>query len=116
MNFFRRVEPLSEGQEWVDAGLVSAAEMMSDNARKSLRDGRWAHAVADASESIRLSMKSLYDLIHLSLEQGVSFEDMAAESHLSPEYLREAYEGFQRDMWAQAGPGEDGREHWRVLG
>ncbi|MFE9406844.1 hypothetical protein ACFYNY_34615 [Streptomyces sp. NPDC006530] len=113
---FRRVKSLSEGQEWADAGLVSAADMISDNARKSLRDGRWSDAVADQSEGIRRAMKALYDLIHLSLEHGVSFEEMAAESHLSPEYLREAYEGFKRDMWAQAGPGEDGRERWRVLG
>lgn len=30
--------------------------------------------------------------------------------------MREAYERFDRGMWAQAGPDEHGREPWRVLG
>ncbi|MEU2159092.1 hypothetical protein ABZ532_29480 [Streptomyces sp. NPDC019396] len=111
-----RRSKLSEDAEWVDAGLVAASQMIADNARTSLRDDRLVHAVADAVEGVRLQMKALHDLVGLSLANGITHEEMANEAHLSPEYLQRAYESFDRDMWAQAGPDKEGREPWRVLG
>lgn len=110
------VPPLSQEQKWVDAGLVVAADMISDNARTSLQDGRLRDGVADAVEGVRLAQKALYDMIALALAAGESIEDLARESHLSPEYLRRAFDEFDREMWAQPGPDKKGREPWRVLG
>ncbi|MFI8769548.1 hypothetical protein ACIGN6_32215 [Streptomyces sp. NPDC053792] len=119
MNILRKFAAplsLSEDRKWVDAGLMAAADMISDDARTSLRDGRLRDGVADAVEGVRLAQKALYDMIALALANGASIEDLAGESHLSPEYLRQAFDGFNRDMWAQAGPDKNGREPWRVLG
>lgn len=103
-------------RQMMDAGLTVAASMVSDNAAESLRDGRWSDLVADLAEANRRTQICLYDAIERALAEGESFESLANESHLSPEYLRKAYERFDREMWAQAGPDEHGREPWRVLG
>lgn len=116
MKILRRTAPLPEDRATVDAGLVVAASMISDNARESLRDGRLRDGVADAVEGVRLAQRALYDLVELARANGESFEDLANHSHLSPEYLRHAFDEFDRDMWAQAGPDKNGREPWRVLG
>lgn len=85
-------------------GLTMAATMISDNAATSLRDGRWRHLVADLAEANRRAQISLHDAFERGLAEGETFERLAAEAHLSPEYLRAAYEQFDRSMWAQAGP------------
>ncbi|MGW1411860.1 hypothetical protein [Streptomyces sp. NPDC002403] len=70
-------------------------------------------AIAQASRSVQ---SCLYDAIKLALAGGATFEDLAAESRLSSEYLREAYERFTPSQDAMPGPDENGREPWRVLG
>ncbi|MET8822631.1 hypothetical protein [Streptomyces rochei] len=107
---------LPEEVKWVDAGLTVAARMIDDNARGSLHGGRLPDAVADLVQASRSVQRSLYEAIKLALSQGHTFDDLANESHLSTEYLREAYESFDPSRDARPGPGEDGREPWRVLG
>lgn len=100
----------------MDAGLTVAADMIADNAAKSLRDGRWADLVADLVEANRRTQISLHEAVEKALAEGNTFETLANDSHLSPEYLQAAYQQFNREMWAQPGPDKEGREPWRVLG
>lgn len=118
MPLFRRAttKELPQERRWLDAGLTVAVDMIDDNARRSLRDGRLRHAVADLAQASRSVQGCLYDAIKLALASGATFEDLAAESHLSAEYLREAYERFAPGQDARPGPDENGREPWRVLG
>lgn len=105
-------------EEWktLDAGLTVASDMIHDNARRSLHDGRLADAAADCAQGIRFGQMALHELIRLGLAGGSTFEDLAAEMHLSPEYLKAAYEQFDPGRAARPGPDEDGREPWPVLG
>ncbi|MET9511956.1 hypothetical protein ABZX62_26450 [Streptomyces flavidovirens] len=100
----------------IEAGLTVAAEVIAENTVDSLRDGRWSDAVADMTEGNRHAQISLYELVERALAEGETFEALANAAHLSPEYLREAYERFDRNMPAQSGPDQHGRERWRVLG
>ncbi|GAA1930386.1 hypothetical protein [Streptantibioticus ferralitis] len=108
---------LPEERKSLDAGLTVAASMIDDNARQSLHDGRLTDSVADLVQASRSVQGCLYEAIGLALAEGTTtFEDLAAESHLSPEYLKEAYERFAPGMDARPGPDKNGREPWRVLG
>ncbi|MCQ4045780.1 hypothetical protein ACFOSC_27815 [Streptantibioticus rubrisoli] len=112
----KKTKELSEDLQTMDAGLAMAADLIADNAAKSLREGRWADLVADLAEASRRTQISLHEAVEKALAEGETFETLANGSHLSPEYLQAAYEQFNREMWAQAGPDKDGREPWRVLG
>lgn len=112
----KATKELSEEARWMDAGLTVAADMIDDNARRSLHDGRLHHAVADLAQASRSVQGCLHDAIKLALAGGATFEDLAAESRLSTGYLREAYERFAPGQDARPGPDENGREPWRVLG
>ncbi|MEU6618621.1 hypothetical protein [Streptomyces parvus] len=112
----RRVKSQPEDVQLIEAGLGQAASMISDNATTSLLDGRWGDVVADLAQASRQTQISLHEAIEKALTEGETFQTLASESHLSPEYLKEAYERFDRGMWAQPGPDEHGREPWRVLG
>ena len=112
----KKTEELPEGLRTIGAGLTVAADLITDNAASSLREGRWSDMVADLAEASRRTQISLHEAVEKALAEGETFETLANGSHLSAGYLREAYERFDREMWAQAGPGEDGRERWRVLG
>lgn len=107
---------LPEDREMLDAGLRSAASMITENAATSLRDGRWIDLVADLAEANRRTQRSLHEAIEQALKEGETFETLGNASHQSAEYLGQAYENFDRKMWAQAGPDRHGREPWRVLG
>ncbi|MFI1177518.1 hypothetical protein [Streptomyces melanogenes] len=111
-----RKDPLPEDRANVDAALEVAADMLADNARESIRDDRVLDAVADTAEGVRRAMGALYDVVELARARGISFEEMASHSHLSPEYLEAAFAQFDRGMWAQPGPDKNGREPWPVLG
>ncbi|MEV8546972.1 hypothetical protein [Streptomyces sp. NPDC051572] len=93
-----------------------SARMISDNSATSLRDERWSDLVADLAESCRGVQRSLHRAVATAVDNGETFESLASDSHLSAQYLREAYERFDPNMWAQAGPDRHGREPWRVLG
>ncbi|MGW6605185.1 hypothetical protein [Streptomyces sp. NPDC055036] len=112
----KKTKELSEDLQTMDAGLTMAADLIADNAAKSLREGRWTDLVADLAEASRRTQISLHEAVERALAEGETFETLADGSRLSPEYLHAAYEQFNREMWAQAGPGKDGREPWRVLG
>ena len=109
-------KPLSEDLKVLDASLAMAADMISDRAATSLRDGRWVDLVVDLVEANRRTQMSLHEAVEKALAHGQSFESLAGGSHLSAEYLQEAYEQFDRAAVARSGPGKDGREPWRVLG
>lgn len=109
-------KPLPEDLKVLDASLAMAAGMIADNAATSLRDGRWVDLVANLAEANRRAQISLHEAVEKALAHGQSFESLAGGSHLSPEYLQEAYEQFDRATVARSGPGKDGREPWRVLG
>lgn len=106
----------SDSDDTVLPGLGLTAELISVNAAESVRDGRWADAVADLAEANRRAQRSLHEAVEQALAHGETFESLANASHLSPEYLAAAYKSFDRGMWAQPGPDKDGREFWRVLG
>ncbi|MCZ4098559.1 hypothetical protein C8250_041710 [Streptomyces sp. So13.3] len=109
-------KPLSEDLKVLDADLAVAADMIAGNAATSLRDGRWVDLVVDLVEANRRTQISLHEAVEKALAHGQSFESLAAGSHLSAEYLQEAYEQFDRAAVARPGPDKDGREPWRVLG
>ncbi|MFI9103308.1 hypothetical protein ACIGXA_22575 [Streptomyces fildesensis] len=109
-------KPLSEDLKVLDASLATAADMIADKAATSLRDGRWVDLVADLAEANRRCQMSLHEAVEKALAHGQSFESLAGGSHLSAEYLQDAYEQFDRAAAARSGPGKDGREPWRVLG
>ncbi|MBT2394387.1 hypothetical protein J7E87_34575 [Streptomyces sp. ISL-1] len=109
-------KPVPEDRRMLAAGLTMAAEMITENAADSLRDGRWSDAVADLAEAARRTQVILHEAIERALAEGETFETLANDAHLSPEYLRQAYEQFDRGTPAQSGPDQHGREPWRVLG
>ncbi|MCQ8194643.1 hypothetical protein [Streptomyces rugosispiralis] len=112
----KKSKELSEDLQLMDAGLTMVADLIADNAAKSLREGRWTDLVADLAEASRRTQISLHEAVERALAEGETFETLAGGSRVSSEYLKAAYEQFNREMWAQPGPGEDGREPWRVLG
>ncbi|WP_328966439.1 hypothetical protein [Streptomyces sp. NBC_00239] len=89
MSILRKIKrELPQDRQMMDAGLAVAAEMITDNASSGLRDGRRAHSVADLVEASRRVQISLHEAVERALAQGTMFEELAGESHLSPEYLR----------------------------
>ena len=115
MKLFKK-ERLPEDVGFMDAGLEVALSMVGDNARESLRDGRRADYVADLAQAVRLLQTSLHEAVEWARDGGESFQELASEAHLSPEYLERAYERFDRGRPAQSGSGADEEEPWRVLG
>ncbi|TQK49876.1 hypothetical protein FBY35_0152 [Streptomyces sp. SLBN-118] len=106
-------KPVPEDRQMLTAGLTMAAEMITENAADSLREGRWSDAVADLAEAARRTQVILHEAIERALAEG---QTLANDAHLSPEYLRQAYKQFDRGTPAQSGPDQQGREPWRVLG
>jgi hypothetical protein len=109
-------KPMPEDRQMLAAGLTMAARVITDNAAGSLREGRWTDTVADLAEAARRTQHVLHEAIERALAEGETFETLASAAHLSPEYLRQAYEQFDRSTPAQSGPDQHGREPWRVLG
>jgi hypothetical protein len=117
MRIFRRRTKARPKKHPVLAAMLNiSARMITDNSAKSLCDERWTDLVADLAESSRRVQQSLHKAVTTALDNGETFESLAANSHLSAKYLRDAYERFDPNMWAQAGPDRHGREPWRVLG